>query len=261
MNEKKKVVVVLVVLAVLVLLVSVLVISGINKSQKIYDNFQVSFTSDDNKLVYIGKPTCSYCNLLSPSLSEMADRYDFEYTYINTDDLSLEYYNKVIDDLGADEIGTPYLAIVNNGEVVDEQRGYVDYDMLFEFLQDNEIINEDEKLLLNYIGLDEYKELLDSNKNEVIVIGQSTCGYCVEAKLILNEVIEQTDAKINYLNVTYLQNDNDKYEEFKNSLDYFKESFGTPVMLIVKDGEIVDKLETMAPKDEYISFLEENGVL
>ena len=45
--------------------------------------------------------------------------------------------------LGLESLGTPYLAIVANGRVIDEQKSYSDYDITFEFLQENKFENID----------------------------------------------------------------------------------------------------------------------
>ena len=93
----------------------------------------------------------------------------------------------------------------------------------------------------------------------MIVIGQSTCSYCVQAKIVLNELVEQKGVEINYFNISYLNND--EKNEVTNSLDYFKDGLETPVMLITKNGKLMDTYEGYAPLESYIKFLEENEVL
>lgn len=259
MNEKKKVGIVVAIIAILVVLIAILAITGSKKGEELYNKFEAAFNGSENTLVYIGRPTCGYCNLLSPSLQEMANRYDFDYIYINTDDFATQYMTQVMNQLELTKIATPYLAIVSNGKVVKTQNGYADYDVTFKFLQDNKIIAEDAELMLNYIDFSAYKELLAKNEDSVIVIGQSTCQYCVQAKLILNQLAEEKDVTINYLNISYLTEE--EGEEFEKSLDYFQKEWGTPIMIIVNDGKMVDIVEQMVTKEEYIEFLEENGVL
>ena len=62
--------------------------------------------------------------------------------------------------------------------------------------------------------------------------------------------------------LTKVNNDN---TEFRNRLEkrieYFEDSWGTPVMMIVQDGKMIDIVEQLVTKDEYIDFLEENEVL
>lgn len=259
MNEKKKMYIVLGVIVAIILLVIGIVFVDYKEQKKMYDKFVEVFNANENTLVYIGRPTCSYCQLLTPSLDEMTERYDFNYVYINTDKLGSSFMKKILSHLNITSVGTPYLAIVSNSKVVDTQNGYADYDETFKFLQKNSIISEDAELLLNYIGLEEYKTKLAEDKLNVFVVGQSTCAYCVKAKLVLNQLVEQKKVDINYVNITYLTTD--EKTEFNNSLDYLKSGVGTPVMLITKNGKLIDTYEGYAPLENYVKFLEKNGVL
>lgn len=264
MNEKSKLIIVLSVIAAIILLVVGTYIADEMKSKKVYEQFEEVYNKNENTLVYIGKTTCGYCNLLTPSLNDMKERYNFEYLSIDVNTINSKYLTKIlnmVDVKSINDLGTPYLAIVSNGKMVDKQPGYVDYDKLFEFLQKNSVISKDEKLLLNYIGIEEYSKLIKQDEASIIVVGQSTCSYCVKAKLLLNNIAESKKTKINYLNLSYLLTDEAK-KTFTSSFDYFKtDSWGTPVTIIVKDGKIIDKLEQMVTEEEYIKFFEKNGVL
>ena len=180
--------------------------------------------------------------------------------YIDINEMSSSYLRDILNDLNLSSVGTPYLAIVANGKVVDTQNGYDDYNVVFEFLQENEIIAEDAELNLNYIDYETFEKLLASKDKEVIVVGQTTCGYCVQAKVILNDVVAEHEVEINYIDFAKL--DTDEQEAFVDALEYFQEEdWGTPIMMIVQDGEIVDMIEQLATEDEYIEFLEENEVI
>lgn len=259
MNESKKMLIVVGVVVFAVLGIFGFALTESKASEKMYNDFEAAFNGSENKLVYIGSSTCGYCQLLNPSLEDMKERYQFDYLYIDAAEISSGYLKKILAKLELSSLGTPYLAVVSNGKVVDTQNGYSDYDITFEFLQDNKIIAEDQELLLNYIDYEEYEKLLKSDEKNVIVVGQSTCSYCVQAKLTLNEIVEENDITINYLNISYLTEE--EGEKFESSLDYFEDSWGTPIMMIVKDGKIVDIIEQYVEKDEYVEFLEENGVI
>ena len=190
----------------------------------------------------------------------MKNRYGFDYVDINIDEISDKNLDKILAALQVTDLGTPYLAIVSNGQVVDVQNGYADYDAVFEFLKENSVIASDAELLLNYIDVKEYNKLVKSKEASVIVVGQSTCSYCVKAKVILNEVASKNDIEINYLNLSYMTEDD--YADFTSSFEYFQsDSWGTPVTMIVKNGKIVDKLEQLVTEEEYIEFFTKNGVL
>ena len=259
MSESKKILVIIGVVIFSVLGLCGYALAESKKSEEMYNRFEAAYNGSENKLVYIGSETCGYCQLLNPSLIDMQERYDFDYVYIDASKINTSYMSKILEKLNLTSIGTPYLAIVSNGKIVDTQNGYADYDKTFEFLQENNIIAEDAKLLLNYIDYEEYDKLLKSDEKNIIVVGQSTCGYCVQAKLILNEIAEEKDVTINYLNISYMTEE--EGEKFESSLEYFEGSWGTPVMMIVQDGKMIDIVEQLVTKDEYIEFLEENGVL
>ena len=259
MNESKKMLIIVGVVVFSILGIFGFALTESKASEAIYNNFEAAFNGTENKLVYLGSSTCGYCQLLNPSLEDMKERYDFDYLYIDVSEISSGYLKKILSQLKLTSLGTPYLAIVSNGEIVDTQNGYSDYDITFEFLKDNKIIGEDQELLLNYIGYDEYDKLLNSDKKNVIVVGQSTCSYCVQAKVTLNDIVEENDITINYLNISYLTEE--EGEKFESSLDYFENSWGTPIMIIVQDGKLVDIIEQYVDKDEYVEFLEENGVI
>lgn len=260
-KETKKLFIVLGTLVSLIVIIGLLVFSHMQKQRSIYSEFVNKFNGQENTLVYIGRPTCSYCSLLEPSLLEMKERYGFDYLYLNIDEVNNVVVSQILSDLGLTSIGTPYLTIVSNGKVVDIQNGYVDYDELFKFLQENKIINKSAELSLNYIDLEEYKTILAEEENNVIVIGQSTCPHCVTAKLILNEVVDETNAEINYLNVSYFKSD-EEFAEFEKTLELLQsDGWGTPITMVVKEGKLVDYIEGVTTKEEYIEFLEYYGVI
>ena len=260
MNEIKKLIIVLSVIALLIIGIVTFSVIENNKNEKVYAEFEEKFNGETNTLVYIGRPTCGYCNLLTPSLQDMKTRYGFDYVDINIDEISDKNLDKILEALQVTELGTPYLAIVSNGKVVDVQNGYADYDVIFEFLKENSIIKSDAELLLNYIDVKEYNKLIKGKEASVIVVGQSTCSYCVKAKVVLNEVASKNDIEINYLNLSYMTEDD--YKDFTSSFEYFQSSsWGTPVTMIVKNGKIVDMLEQFVTEEEYTEFFKKNGVL
>ena len=50
----------------------------------------------------------------------------------------------------------------------------------------------------------------------------------------------------------------DDVAKLVSSDDYFSEGYGTPLLLVVGDGKISNKIEGLATKSEYISFFKEN---
>lgn len=100
--------------------------------------------SSSKKLVYIGRPTCTYCQKLSPILESVTKEYNIDYYYINTDEIESNELSAILYKLGkkSSSFGTPYLAIVQNGEKISENNGYIEQSDLIEFFKKNSLVEE-----------------------------------------------------------------------------------------------------------------------
>lgn len=112
-------------------------------NNKVVAAFNAVFKTGYNKLIYIGRPTCGYCQKLVPILDELKNEYGFDYYYINTDEISSAELQAILIKLNVDyaTFGTPYLAVVNNNTVISRQPGYVEKEVLREFLKESNIID------------------------------------------------------------------------------------------------------------------------
>ncbi len=267
MNEQKKIYILLGIAVAVVAL-----ILGINfttelKSKKVLDNLDEVVAKDSKQIIVIGKDNCPYCQMFIPLLDYMKEEYNFDYTYINTNKITNNTLTKVLSKLNinAEDFGTPHLTLTENGNIIDEIAGYVDEKELLSFLQKYGFAKEDAKLPLNYIGMDEYRTLINSSTPEVIVVGQTSCSYCMMAKPSLLKIANKYGVKINYLNMTELkdqENGTDLINEFNSSLTYLQsEEWGTPLMMIVKDKEVVAKSNGYLSEDNYVKFLKDQGII
>ena len=68
---------------------------------------------------------------------------------------------------------------------------------------------------------------------------------------------------IEYLNKNkILENKEEILEEFNNSLTYLsEEEWGTPLMLVVKDGEVVGHSNGFLSEETYVEFLKAQGII
>lgn len=262
MNENKKI---LVLLSAIVLIV-VLIIAGSfyesEKSKKYLNEFYSAFNGESKSLVMIGRDDCGYCQLFHPSLDFMHEQYGFDYIYINTNNLTSSVLSKLLSDIGVSEseFGTPMTLVVKKGKVVDSLNGFSDEDELLNFLKKNSFVKEDAKLVLNYIDYSGYEKILKSKDTNIVVVGQTTCSYCMKAKPILDKVAVDKKLKINYINVNVLEGDD--RTNFNQSLDYLKNNeWGTPLTLIIKNGEVVDAANGLLDYDGYVKLFEDNGLI
>lgn len=261
MNEKKKIIILLSIVLFIILLVGVGSVVENNKSKKYLNQFYTDFNGSENKLVLIGRSNCSWCQLYQPVLDFLKNYYEFDYTYIDTNELTSSVFNKLLKDINVDseDFGTPLTLVVKNGNVIDSLNGYVDEPILFDFLKEYDFVDDSEELLINYIDYGEYEELLDSDDAEILVIGQTTCSYCIKAKPILNQLVADKKVEINYLNITQLSDDDTT--NFVSSLEYLSGDWGTPLTLIIKDGNVIDDANGLLDYDGYIELFSENGIL
>jgi len=257
MNEVKRLILILAtILSIVVCILGFMYFDDL-KTRKTYDVFKEALNRKENTLIYIGSPICSYCQLLNPSLEDMKQRYDFDYVYINVNELNDKYKNKIVETLNIKTMGTPLLAVVSNGNVIDVQESYQDYNVTFGFLQKNNIISNDKKLLLNYINIEKYNEIIKEKDKNIIAIGEAIGTDSVNARIVLNEIASKNNIKINYLSIRK----NSEYTELLSSFKDFENGVTLPIIVIVKNGKIIDTLENIATEEQYIEFFEENGVI
>lgn len=262
MDEKKKISILLGVVAATILIIVIGSLYESHKSKKYLSDFYSAFNGSEEKIIMIGRDNCSWCQLFKPTLDFMSELYGFEYMYINTNELTSSTFNKLLKTIGVerDEFGTPLTIVVKDGTVVDSLNGYTDEKDLLDFLKKYDFVDEDAKLLLDYIDYSGYKKILKSDDVKVLVIGQTSCTYCIKAKPILNKVVNDKKVKINYLNITELSDE--EREKFNSSLKYLSENeWGTPLTLIVKNGEVVDSANGLLDYDGYVKLFEDNGLI
>ena len=124
---------------------------------------------------------------------------------------------------------------------------------------DSSDISEDEQGDLNEIDIDEYLDLLKGDEASIIYVARPTCHYCQEMEPIVKNIVYEYGIEVNYLNTDEL--DDEGQSKLIQSDDYFSEGYGTPLLLVVKDDEIVDIQEGLTDKDATVNFLKDNGFI
>ena len=132
-------------------------------------------------------------------------------------------------------------------------------DMTTRAQQESASISEDEKKDFDDIDVDRYLELYDGGQNSIVLLSRPTCGYCQIAEPILHHIAYQYDLTIYHVNTDEM--DSDDQTNLVQSDDYFSEGFGTPLLLVVSNGEIVDMVSGLVDTASYVSFFTENGFI
>ena len=104
-----------------------------------------------------GRDTCYYCNIYKPVYNAVAEKYDLDIYYFNSDSYDAKEYEKVLklglkipaqcnstgqESLLSDGFGTPLTLITKKGKVVDCISGYVNRSSLIDKLKTNNMISE-----------------------------------------------------------------------------------------------------------------------
>ena len=111
----------------------------------------------------------------------------------------------------------------------------------------------------NKVSIDQYLNLIKSSDKQIILIARPTCGYCEKFTPILKQAMEDMNLTINYVNTDNFSSDD--WSKFQNSFDYLASNeWGTPLTLIVQNGEIVDKNNGYVELDAIKEFFTKNGL-
>ena len=266
MNENKKLLAVLGVVVVVVLAIVVSSVVGSQAQEKTIDEIDKLMDTKEGELIYLGRPTCSYCQQFTPILEDASDKYEFGYYYLNTDELSNTNLTKVLDmlEIDPDSFGTPTLAIVKDGKKVAVQPGYTDAEGLFKFLQSNKIIAEDavyeaDDANLNKIDYSQYQDIINGDEKQIVVFAQTGCSHCEEARPVLNDIVKEYNSTINYINITDLSTEDQT--SMTKSLDILENGFGTPLTIVVQNKKVLASLEGFESEEAMLNFFKENGFI
>lgn len=296
MNEKKKsivaIVIVIAVLAFFVIIQAVASNSNHNTTSKgnYSTSYEEAFKKEGKQVLMIGRAGCGWCQKFQPHINYLSSTYEFSYYYVDTDKLVTGELQSLLERLGVDTatFGTPYVAILENGQKIEEIGGYVEEESLFKTLQSTGIISTDENYVasgneeneeesdkgqsaneddsqytsLSFPDYSTFKATYDKGDKMVVVLGQTGCGYCTNYKPIINEIAKENKITIHYVNLTKYSSD-DVGNLLNDLASYFDgvESWGTPLTLIVEDQKVVASQKGSASKEATTEFLKENKVI
>lgn len=138
-------------------------IANINEDNAFYktaENFNAYkklVKSDKVTVAVFGRESCFYCNKFKPVYNAVAEKYEVDIYYFDSDSYNSSQYSKIINmDLTvpakcsstgeefklSDGFGTPLTVITKKNKVVDCISGYVNRSSLIETLKTNDLISE-----------------------------------------------------------------------------------------------------------------------
>lgn len=111
---------------------------------------------------------------------------------------------------------------------------------------------------ISYIDINQLNEKIENSDDFVLVLGLDTCTACIAYKPTLEELVNNKDLDIYYLQLKASWSDSAKQEV----IDYFSDELnysimGTPTTFFIKDGEIEDDIIGDVPYLEILGLLQE----
>ena len=115
--------------------------------------------------------------------------------------------------------------------------------------------------MMNAVNVDKVLKLYESKSAQVIYLGRSTCGYCVKFLPALQKAQKEYGYKTNYLDITTVsEEDQAKLLKKDNDEGFLAKNYGaTPMVLVVKNGKLVDTWIGYSEYDSFAKFIEDNG--
>lgn len=231
-----------------------------------YENFDCLKETDNYLIAISSKITTKDKKALNSALSSI-DRGVY---LVSLDDYSKKDAEKIKKELSYkdDDFNEDVLLYVKNGEVKAYKENILDSkDEIKAFLKENKL----SKFICSAQKMDEYENLgevdyegFECLKNSedpyVVVLAQTSCSYCQMFEPVINEFASDNKTVAYVINIDTL----DDSEDVTSLFSYFETntSWGTPLTLAVKDGEVVKDLSGASEdKEEIKSLYEAVGIL
>lgn len=127
------------------------------KVAKNYNAYKKLVKSDEVVMAVFGRDTCYYCNKFKPVYNAVAEKYNLDIYYFDSDNYNSKEYSKIINmDLTvpakcstegtefklSDGFGTPLTIFTKKGKIVDCISGYTNRKSLIEKLKTNNLLSE-----------------------------------------------------------------------------------------------------------------------
>ena len=128
---------------------------------------------------------------------------------------------------------------------------------------DNNEVEEQESTeydvsMFTKVTAENLKEAIETEDVKIVYVGRSTCGYCVKFLPVLQKAQTEYNYETLYLDITTLTTteQQDKILELDNEEGFLSENFGgTPMVLMVQDGKIIDTWMGYAEYSTYTAWL------
>jgi len=208
------------------------------------------FIEDRKQVIFLGRPTCGYCNLLKPIMDETTNKYDIDYLYINTDWLKEKELDKILEalDIRKKTFTTPRILITEDNKVINQNIGYIDDIELFHFLKNNSLIDKEELFENPYPNIERINSkalfsLYENDEQVYVIVGR------IGDKNV-NSILKGANDK-NISNVKFLSPSMIEDEDMEKvmSLTNITEETKLPILIEINNNKTQNLVEDVKEED------------
>lgn len=125
--------------------------------------------------------------------------------------------------------------------------------------RESDAITESQMKVLEEINMETYLNYYNGPATLIVFVGRPTCPYCEITKPIISKIAKDYDLVIKYLNTDNFTDD-DK-AKFVQHNEMFNEGYGTPLILIIGNGEIKTSIEGLTDTEHFLQFFRSAGMI
>ena len=215
----------------------------ISSDNKLIDSIK-EFTKSDTKVLYFSND-----EYYSNYPIDLFDKYEIEYLYIDTTDLSRFEEKKIEEIINSTKIYN-MIVIFENGEMVDSIVDYTTDEQLLTFLQKYNIIPS---MLGNPEGIIENTKKLISSDFILLYVPYQYNDSLLEQNKILTQITNEYNIDYNMIPAYLLSLSQQK--KLNNILQI--SSVGDQIVILIKDKKIIGSIRGINTKNTYLNSLYE----
>lgn len=112
----------------------------------------------------------------------------------------------------------------------------------------------------NQITYDEYKTFVENGDAFIVIIERAGCTYCIQYMPIIEEIANEKQIPIHYIDTDTLTNE--EFNELSNTNSYLRRNeWGTPTTLFMLGDRVLDSIGGYVEKEQVLSFLDGKVVM
>ena len=101
--------------------------------------------------------------------------------------------------------------------------------------------------------LDDFYSAFNGSENKLVMIGRDNCSWCQLFKPVLDSMHEEYGFDYLYINTNELTSS--VFSKLLKTIGVAEDNFGTPLTIVVKNGEVVDSINGYVDDQDLFEFL------